>query len=545
MAYLGKVRDKRTQTVRTESVLASETNGWGKNPVWSTTSCKSINGRLNNVLYITPSSGDVHLTVEVWDSDIGQDDLLGGRTLMLDELRQRLVDLSGSATTHIQLFDQDGNQGFERGHDAGVLQVHASYERQSAGGERVVDATRTSIRIEVQAAVDLLPDTPAIRDLTTFADWKNTTQLGIGLGVYMFAFAAYFGWFFAEYTCSSAGNIACANVTGVKEYPAEAGNPLIDAVLFMLGSVTTVGWGSQPVNFVRTPDELSDSGFWFSLTKVILSLQVLIGIVLIGLLIGSLGESFRTWFRKHNALLYGGLAQTPLLETPPVGEKPELGKVQNGLCGSLEAVHIAMMLLCTVVLIGAVGFAFLDDIALIDAWYLTIVTVSTVGYGDLSPTSFSSKLFACFYVPLGVAFVANAIDTVSVRILAKRGAELERFVLGQFGERDSLDNNDLSSFDFEELQRATQVEYGAPLSLNDFRLAMLLRLGRVDHEDMEMIDKVFADLDRNRTGFITQKDVVGDQDCAMTRRIERLQGAWANEAGSARLSSEGIVSDMI
>ena len=178
-------------------------------------------------------------------------------------------------------------------------------------------------------------------------------------------------------------------------------------------------------------------------------------------------------------------------------------------------------------LLGSFAFCYLDDLSFVDAFYLTVVTVSTVGYGDLAPSSLYLKIFACFFVPLGVAFVASAIDLVSSRITSAREDELEKFVLGQFGERGSLESNDLTAFDFEELQRATQVKYGAPMSRNDFRLAMLLRLGRVEHDDMKMIDQVFTTLDADGSGFIDQSDVVGEQECAMTRRVERLKQRWA------------------
>jgi hypothetical protein len=533
VAYLGLVRDKRTQTVQTESVVASDDNDRGRNPVWTAKGCRTIDGApANNVLHITPGPSDVHLTLEIWDSDIMHDDFLGGRTLKLAELKDELDSLGGSATMHIQIFDQDGNQGYERGHDAGVVQIQLSYEKQGADGERVFDATAKTLRIEVQAAIDLLPDTPAIRDLTTFADWKNTIRMAIALGAYMFAFTVYFGWFFSEYACTSAGNIQCTNATGTFEYPDKLGHPLLDAVLFMLGSTTTVGWGSQPVNFVSPPDQEEDGGgssaaSWFSFTKLLLSMQVLIGIVLIGLLIGSLGESFRSLMQKNQQLVYDGMAKTPLVETPAVGEASKLDHPEKGACGSVGKLELALLSLLTVILLGSFAFCYLDDLSFVDAFYLTVVTVSTVGYGDLAPSSLYSKIFACFFVPLGVAFVASAIDLVSSRITSAREDELEKFVLGQFGERGSLESNDLTAFDFEELQRATQVKYGAPMSRNDFRLAMLLRLGRVEHDDMKMIDQVFTTLDADGSGFIDQSDVVGEQECAMTRRVERLKQRWA------------------
>ena len=82
----------------------------------------------------------------------------------------------------------------------------------------------------------------------------------------------------------------------------------------------------------------------------------------------------------------------------------------------------------------------------VDALYMCTVSVSTVGYGDLSPSSWGAKTFAIFYIPVGVAFVANAIDFISGSITEKRAVELEDFVLGQFGEVGSLSDNKLTPF---------------------------------------------------------------------------------------------------
>lgn len=445
---------------------------------------------------------------------------------------------------YIQLFDQDGNDGFEYGHDAGVLQIRASFETNTPNGSSV--EAGQMIRIEVQAAVDLLPDTPAIRDLTTFSDWRNTTRFGIGLAAYLVIGTIYYGWFFGKFACTSAGTIDCVeesaevldNATGavvkaaVYSYPVENGSPFMDALLFMLGSTTTVGWGSQPVNFVEAPLESSSGGAaWFGITKLLLSMQLIMGIMILGLLVGSLGESFRSFFRQQDQVLYRGLALTPLVGTPAVGEIPSVDTKEVGICGSLHHHHIAIISLFFVFFFGAFAYMWLEDLSFVDAFYLTVVSVSTVGYGDLSPSTFGAKMFSLLFVPIGVAFVANGIDNISKHIGQNREDQLETFVLGQFGQQMNLDDNDLTAFDFEELQRATQVKYGQPLSRNDFRLAMLLRLGRVENDDMKMIDKVFDDLDPDSSGYVQQEEVVGQQEGAMVRRMDRLKSRWEEATG--------------
>jgi hypothetical protein len=54
---------------------------------------------------------------------------------------------------------------------------------------------------------------------------------------------------------------------------------------------------------------------------------------------------------------------------------------------------------------------------IIDSIYFAIVTVTTVGYGDLFPTTDIGKLFCIFWVPVGVAWVCGALINVSAAVL--------------------------------------------------------------------------------------------------------------------------------
>ena len=56
-----------------------------------------------------------------------------------------------------------------------------------------------------------------------------------------------------------------------------------------------------------------------------------------------------------------------------------------------------------------------------------MVTVTTVGFGDLAPETVGSKVFSIFYVPIGVVMFASAINTVSYIPLRYRRIKLEQY----------------------------------------------------------------------------------------------------------------------
>ena len=98
---------------------------------------------------------------------------------------------------------------------------------------------------------------------------------------------------------------------------------------------------------------------------------------------------------------------------------------------------------------------------------MTTVSVTTVGYGDLSPSSMGSKLFACVYVPVAVVFTGLAIDSIATAHTKRRLRQLEYHVIGQFAEARKNGTSRISDvYEYQELKRQA-----AAVRLDRFRCA--------------------------------------------------------------------------
>lgn len=73
----------------------------------------------------------------------------------------------------------------------------------------------------------------------------------------------------------------------------------------------------------------------------------------------------------------------------------------------------AIIGLIILVVIATSGFMTLENIDIFDAFYLTIISLMTVGYGDIVPETDAGKTFALILIPLGVAVVTYAMGAVA------------------------------------------------------------------------------------------------------------------------------------
>lgn len=78
-----------------------------------------------------------------------------------------------------------------------------------------------------------------------------------------------------------------------------------------------------------------------------------------------------------------------------------------------EKLTISLFLIFTLLLMGTVFFHFSDGLTFIDAFYLTGITLTTVGYGDLVPANDASKLVAVFFSFAGIGLVFYSMNVLA------------------------------------------------------------------------------------------------------------------------------------
>jgi voltage-gated potassium channel len=106
------------------------------------------------------------------------------------------------------------------------------------------------------------------------------------------------------------------------------------------------------------------------------------------------------------------------------GKKHRLGKdtstvrFHNG--GHKKHLRLVLFSILLVVGIGVVGFMVVEGWDFLDALYMTILTISTVGYKEVYPLSSHGKIFAVLLIVTGVVTVAFAIRTAGHIMLENR-----------------------------------------------------------------------------------------------------------------------------
>ncbi len=70
-----------------------------------------------------------------------------------------------------------------------------------------------------------------------------------------------------------------------------------------------------------------------------------------------------------------------------------------------------------VILIGTLGYMWLEGWPLLEAFYMTIITLSTVGFGEIRPLSSNGRLFTIALILLGASTVAYGFSTLGEYLL--------------------------------------------------------------------------------------------------------------------------------
>ena len=79
----------------------------------------------------------------------------------------------------------------------------------------------------------------------------------------------------------------------------------------------------------------------------------------------------------------------------------------------IREIVLALFLLMVTTVTGVVGFMTIDDYTFWEAVYMTIITLSTVGYGEVKPLSQGGQIFTSFLIIFNLGVFAYAITILS------------------------------------------------------------------------------------------------------------------------------------
>lgn len=91
----------------------------------------------------------------------------------------------------------------------------------------------------------------------------------------------------------------------------------------------------------------------------------------------------------------------------------------------------------TILLVGTIVFHFVEKWSYLNSYYFSVVTLTTVGYGDFTPTTPFGKIFATFYIFMGIGIIATFAQT----IVKRRGNKFVEGVEARRERRESRNTN--------------------------------------------------------------------------------------------------------
>lgn len=87
-------------------------------------------------------------------------------------------------------------------------------------------------------------------------------------------------------------------------------------------------------------------------------------------------------------------------------------------------ITIAFSLMLVIFLIGVVGYKLIADYTWVESIYMTIITVTTVGFSEVRPLDANAKMFTIFLIVSSVFIFGFAISVVSEYILSRNSLQL-------------------------------------------------------------------------------------------------------------------------
>ncbi|MGP4075981.1 potassium channel family protein [Halobacillus sp. K22] len=81
-------------------------------------------------------------------------------------------------------------------------------------------------------------------------------------------------------------------------------------------------------------------------------------------------------------------------------------------------VFISLLLLHMLVILGIIGYMVTEQLSFFDAVWLAVVSVLTIGYGDISPETMAGKLLTLFLIPMAIGLTTYILAQAAGAIIS-------------------------------------------------------------------------------------------------------------------------------
>jgi len=92
---------------------------------------------------------------------------------------------------------------------------------------------------------------------------------------------------------------------------------------------------------------------------------------------------------------------------------------------TLRKLYVALIALGVILAFGVAGYMFFESYSLLEAFYMTVITLSTVGYGEVRPLSESGQLFTAFLIISSFGIFAYGFSLLAQSVFS---GELGRYL---------------------------------------------------------------------------------------------------------------------
>ncbi|KAL5792045.1 hypothetical protein ACOSP7_000639 [Xanthoceras sorbifolium] len=256
-------------------------------------------------------------------------------------------------------------------------------------------------------------------------------------------------------------------------------HPIVDALYFCIVTMCTIGYGDiAPL----TPA-----------TKVFSCVFVLVGFGFIDILLS--GVVNYVLDLQENMILTGiKMGKASKEKERGFSARNYIVDVAKGRMRIRLKVGLALGVVVLCVGIGALILFFVEDLDWLDSIYLSVMSVTTVGYGDKAFKTLLGRLFAAIWLLFSTLMVARAFLYLAEARIDKRHRRIANWMLQRDITVEDLLAADINNHGF--------------INKSEYVIYKLKEMGKVGEKDILQICNQFSKLDPNNSGKITLPDLM-------------------------------------